>query len=271
MQSQGLAQRIALLQSTLNVMFVAMTIMLDISHIRFPKIATFSRLQAFMTSPFMFIKVLFIIPLSSLQVYQNYCIILVTRYQGPLAFICQSLFRPKHDFWIILLFIVEIFSKKYQTNFKTNNRQLFHTKKFKVNPDHSFTNNNHIAFQDLFAKAALKVLGENSVQSNKELCYKINYHLKLHRYTSLWVDISQMIPHKTHIQLRDYYSKSFSKFMFQEFISFQDKLALKSMYQQTPTEKPSKIVERFIESTGNTQYSKRNLVMYQVNMKNKNK
>ncbi|CAL6058056.1 Hypothetical_protein [Hexamita inflata] len=125
-----------------------------------------------------------------------------------------------------------------------------------------------IAFQELFAHSASKLLNENNI-SNKVLCEKINTHIK--QQPQFWVNLSQLISHKTHVQLRDYYNKSFSKFMYQVFISVEHKLILRDMYQQTPNDKPSKIVERFIESTGNTQYFKRNLVMYLVNMKNKQK
>jgi len=56
--------------------------------------------------------------------------------------------------------------------------------------------------------------------------------------------------------------------MYKEYISYEDKLALRDVLARMPNAKPAAVVNAFIEITGSDQYFKRNLVMYVVNTKN---
>ncbi|CAL5991346.1 Hypothetical_protein [Hexamita inflata] len=125
----------------------------------------------------------------------------------------------------------------------------------------------HVAFQTLFAQSAVSVLQSHNV-SNQELCEKIDQYIANNKRAVFWKKLELLIPSKSHIQLRDYYNKSFSKCMYKEYITHEDKLILRGIMTQMPEAKPAAVVDRFIETTGSNQYFKRNLVMYVVNTKN---
>ncbi|CAL5991390.1 Hypothetical_protein [Hexamita inflata] len=126
---------------------------------------------------------------------------------------------------------------------------------------------NNMTFQTLFAQSAISTLNESTVLSNQELCEKIDDYVANNKRAVFWKKLHLLIPEKTHIQLSDYYTKSFSKCMFKEYITYEDKLILRRIMMQMPDEKPAVVVDRFIETTGSNQYFKRNLVMYIVNLK----
>ncbi|CAL6012459.1 Conserved_hypothetical protein [Hexamita inflata] len=130
-----------------------------------------------------------------------------------------------------------------------------------------------LAFQNLFAASVIKMLNASKVHfqpaTNKELCERLNEYLASSRYSNFWAKLADLIPAKTPVQLKEYYKKSFSRFMFQENISFGDKALLRYMLHQMPNAKPSQIVDQFLEKTGNRSYFKRNLIMYLVNLRSK--
>ncbi|CAL6061711.1 Hypothetical_protein [Hexamita inflata] len=126
----------------------------------------------------------------------------------------------------------------------------------------------HVAFQTLFAQSAISALQESDRLTNKELCEKIDEYISNSRRAVFWKKLQILIPSKSHSQLRDYYNKSFSKCMYKEYISYEDKLALRDVLARMPNAKPATVVDAFIEITGSDQYFKRNLVMYVVNTKN---
>ncbi|CAL6019345.1 Hypothetical_protein [Hexamita inflata] len=126
----------------------------------------------------------------------------------------------------------------------------------------------HVAFQTLFAQSAISALQESAGLTNKELCEKIDDYIANSRRAVFWKKLQILIPSKSHSQLRDYYNKSFSKCMYKEYISYEDKLALRDVLARMPNAKPAAVVDAFIEITGSDQYFKRNLVMYVVNTKN---
>ncbi|CAL6094934.1 Hypothetical_protein [Hexamita inflata] len=126
----------------------------------------------------------------------------------------------------------------------------------------------HVAFQTLFAQSAVSILQESHNISNQELCEKINKYIANNKRAVFWKELELLIPSKSHIQLRDYYNKSFQKCMYKEYITHEDKLILRGIMTQMPEAKPAAVVDRFIETTGSNQYFKRNLVMYVVNTKN---
>ncbi|CAL5991388.1 Conserved_hypothetical protein [Hexamita inflata] len=130
-----------------------------------------------------------------------------------------------------------------------------------------------LAFQNLFASSVIKILNASKVHfqpaTNKELCEQLNLYLASSRYSNFWAKLADMIPAKSPVQLKEYYKKSFSRFMFQENIGFEDKALLRDMLHQMPYAKPSQIVDQFIEKTGNHSYFKRNLIIYLVNLRNK--
>ncbi|CAL5991348.1 Conserved_hypothetical protein [Hexamita inflata] len=130
-----------------------------------------------------------------------------------------------------------------------------------------------LVFQNLFASSVIKILNASKVHlqpaTNKELYEQLNEYLASSRYSNFWAKLADMIPAKSPVQLKEYYKKSFSRFMFQENIGFEDKALLRDMLHQMPNAKPSQIVDQFLEKTGNRSYFKRNLVMYLVNLRNK--
>ncbi|CAL6024985.1 Hypothetical_protein [Hexamita inflata] len=128
--------------------------------------------------------------------------------------------------------------------------------------------------QNQFVNALIQVLSNNGFAvpqliSNHQLCLMVNQHLKDNLPLDFWTAMRNIIAHKTEIQLREYYQKSFLRHMYEESISIHDKIILCDLINQMPNAKPSKIATEFVKTVGADKYFYRNIIMYIVNKNNK--
>ncbi|CAL5993719.1 Hypothetical_protein [Hexamita inflata] len=121
-----------------------------------------------------------------------------------------------------------------------------------------------IQFQTKFSTALQQIL-ETSITDNRELCILTNEYLQHNDYTEFWVAVHQLIPEKKPAQLRDYFQKSFQRFMYQEYITCEDKLILRDLIASMSSQKPAEIAGTFLDMFTEKNYFKRNVVMYIVN------
>ncbi|CAL6054437.1 Hypothetical_protein [Hexamita inflata] len=131
---------------------------------------------------------------------------------------------------------------------------------------------NSLQVQNEFVAALIQALSNKGFTvpqstNNRRLCEMVNEHLKDNFPLDFWTTMRNIIPQKTEIQLREYYQKSFSRHMFEESISVQDKIILCDLMNEMPNEKPSKIAAEFVKMVGTGKYFYRNIVMYIVNKK----
>ncbi|CAL6084135.1 Hypothetical_protein [Hexamita inflata] len=126
-------------------------------------------------------------------------------------------------------------------------------------------------FQNKFAAALREALTPSKEEflDNSQLCKAVNQHILLNGQVDFWKKVGIIVTQKNERQLREYYQKSFLRFMYHECISGQDKVLLCQFIDQMNGQKPSLIVDRFFEVVGTTKYFKRNVIMYVVNRKQK--
>ncbi|CAL6059100.1 Hypothetical_protein [Hexamita inflata] len=127
-------------------------------------------------------------------------------------------------------------------------------------------------FQNLFALSIKKLI---LIQTNKDinqldntqLCVYVNQFLKNYPKQQFWTMLSELIAGKTARQLYDYYTNSFSKFLFSGQLSTEDKTALRALNEQMADQKPSVVAQSFLDSFQSQQYFKHNVIMYVVNLR----
>ncbi|CAL6086864.1 Hypothetical_protein [Hexamita inflata] len=122
-----------------------------------------------------------------------------------------------------------------------------------------------LLFQKTFSFCLNQILQTNE-SNNKILCKNVIKHLQTFDAGRFWKQMHSLIQYKTPVQLREYFQNSFRRFMYQEFISIEDKVILRNLITQMKDKKPSTIAEKFME-VANKNYFKRNVVMYVVNLK----
>ncbi|CAL6039961.1 Hypothetical_protein [Hexamita inflata] len=131
-----------------------------------------------------------------------------------------------------------------------------------------------IEFEQVFVSKIQQIFTEENINieanNNYELCQEIANYLQKHQNSQItfWNKLSQKIQNKTSVQLREYYKKSFSKFLYTQCITNEDKQVLKQLILQMPDSKPSEIASHFMSVTSERNYFKRNIIMYVVNRKN---
>ncbi|CAL6040502.1 Hypothetical_protein [Hexamita inflata] len=127
-------------------------------------------------------------------------------------------------------------------------------------------------FQNLFALSIKKLI---LMQTNKDidqlentqLCVYVNQFLKNYPKQQFWTMLSELIAGKTARQLYDYYTNSFSKFLYSGQLSTEDKTALRALNEQMADQKPSVVAQRFLDTFQTQQYFKHNVIMYVVNLR----
>ncbi|CAL5993751.1 Hypothetical_protein [Hexamita inflata] len=123
-----------------------------------------------------------------------------------------------------------------------------------------------IQFQNRFS-SCLQVILQIQETDNKIVCEKVLSHLQQNSSKKFWKQITELIPEKTTIQLREYFQNSFKRFMHQEYLNKTDKIILQSLILEMKDKKPAEIAEKFMEMTAERNYFKRNVIMYIVNLK----
>ncbi|CAL6059084.1 Hypothetical_protein [Hexamita inflata] len=102
---------------------------------------------------------------------------------------------------------------------------------------------------------------------NTQLCVYVNQFLKNYPKQQFWTMLSELIAGKTARQLYDYYTNSFSKFLFSGQLSTEDKVVIRLLNEKMLNQKPSEVAQAFLDKWETQQYFKHNIIMYVVNLR----
>ncbi|CAL5988268.1 Hypothetical_protein [Hexamita inflata] len=106
----------------------------------------------------------------------------------------------------------------------------------------------------------------NSALSDKQLCILVNNTVKMDRAQKFWKSVAALVPSKSKKQIYDFYHNSFSKALFDQKLSREDRKYIQQLNMQYPEKKPAKLAEIFLENTGR-QILKHNIIMMLVNIR----
>ncbi|CAL5993695.1 Hypothetical_protein [Hexamita inflata] len=127
---------------------------------------------------------------------------------------------------------------------------------------------NDIQFEQLFVKCVKIILElEQTEINNIQLCQLVDNYLKANKSITFWNRLSSLIT-KTPTQLRQYFTKSFRKYLFVQCLSDKDKYILKELIQKYVNMKPGEIADQLEQISGNN-YFRRNVIMFIVQNKAK--
>ncbi|CAL5970981.1 Homeobox-like_domain superfamily [Hexamita inflata] len=109
----------------------------------------------------------------------------------------------------------------------------------------------------------------NKIESSltdKDLCILVNKIVENDVTQKFWNKVAALVPSKSKKQIYDFYHTSFSKALFDQQVSREDRDLILQLNQLYPNEKPSTLAAMFLEKTGKL-ILKHIIIMYFVNLR----
>ncbi|CAL5988248.1 Hypothetical_protein [Hexamita inflata] len=101
---------------------------------------------------------------------------------------------------------------------------------------------------------------------DKDLCIIVNKIVENDTTQKFWNKVATLVPSKSKKQIYDFYHTSFSKALFDQQVSREDRDLIIQLNQKHPNEKPSTLAAMFLEKTGKL-ILKHIIIMYFVNLR----
>ncbi|CAL6057725.1 SANT/Myb_domain [Hexamita inflata] len=122
--------------------------------------------------------------------------------------------------------------------------------------------------------ALITVLNASGVKveasiSDQDLCLLVNEAVLQDQEQQFWNNVARLVPSKTKKQIYDFYHNSFSKALYQNNITAEDKKLIEQLNDQNPDSKPAVLADIFLQKT-EKKILKRNIVMQFVNLRRNN-